>query len=914
MIYIEEKETNKVPGLTSLFISFTPYKKEIENVLIDITLKIYYNRSNIKWNCKDYVWELPLIYCSELIDKLSLYDDIEFKALPIILKNQKFELLNYKTTPYNYQKEAIMFGLNNDSWFLLDDVGLGKALTLDTPVLTITGFKPIRDINVGDILYDELGNETKVTNIYNHKDLNMYNVTFSDGVVISCCEDHLWEVHHHSRSNNKGNFIKKEVLRTAEIIERLNRCKDKKLYIPRCEPINFSKKDLPIDPYLLGCLLGDGGISTSTPYLSTGDQFILDKVNSLLPKYHICKKCNNPSAYNYRILNTQNEFKRNQPNIISRSLKDLNLLGTTSHTKFIPNIYKYSSVDDRLALLQGLLDTDGWISKDNLIQYTSVSKQLTEDVRFIVESLGGIVSWKESKAKYNGKITGQCYSITIKTNNPQELVSLPRKKELLHPRKFIPRRRIVKIEFIGKQDGKCLTVDSPNHLFIINHFIVTHNTLELIYLAEELKFRNHIEHCLIICGINNLKMNWKKEIEKHSKLDCLVLGQRINSRNKLIIGNVNDRVEQLLNPIKEFFIITNIETLREEKIIKALKKNINKIDLIAVDELHCCKTFQSIQSKHLLLTEAKYKVGMTGTLLLNDPLDTYVPLKWIGAEKSNYTIFKNFYCTFAGPSHNILTGFRNIELLKDQISKCSLRRKKDEVLDLPPKSIITEYVEMDNKQAKFYDNIKNGIVEEVDKVQLTTSSLLGMVARLRQATAYPGILTTENISSAKILRACSLVENIVENGGKVVIFSTFKDPVYELEKLLKQYNPLVATGDIDDVTVSQAIDDFQNNDINKVFIGTWQKCGTGITLTRASYLIFIDTPWTNGVFSQCCDRIYRIGTKDSVFIYNLITKDTIDERVLEILEDKKALADYIIDDNLNTKAIESLKKYIQELK
>ena len=73
MIYIEEKETNKVPGLTSLFISFTPYKKEIENVLIDITLKIYYNRSNIKWNCKDYVWELPLIYCSELIDKLSLY-------------------------------------------------------------------------------------------------------------------------------------------------------------------------------------------------------------------------------------------------------------------------------------------------------------------------------------------------------------------------------------------------------------------------------------------------------------------------------------------------------------------------------------------------------------------------------------------------------------------------------------------------------------------------------------------------------------------------------------------------------------------------------------------------------------------------------------------------------------------------
>lgn len=565
MIYIEEKETNKVPGLTSLFISFNPYKKEIENILVNTTFNIYYNKANPKWNCKDNVWELPLIYCTELIDKLSLYDDIEFKTLEENKVLINYELNDYKTKPYEYQKEGILFGLNNDNWFLLDGIGLGKSL-------------------------------------------------------------------------------------------------------------------------------------------------------------------------------------------------------------------------------------------------------------------------------------------------------------------------------------------------------------QLIYIAQELKKRNNIEHCLIICGINNLKMNWKKEIEKHSDLDCLVLGQKINARNKLVIGSVKDRVEQLLNPIKEFFIITNIETLREEKIIKAFKKNINKIDLIAVDELHCCKTFQSIQSKHLLLLESKYKIGMTGTLLLNNPLDTYVPLKWIGKEKSIYTVFKNFYCTFVGPTHNILSGFKNLDLLKYQITQCSLRRKKEDVLDLPPKTIITEYVEMDDKQSTFYNNIKNGIIEEVDKVKLTTTSLLSMVARLRQATAFPGILTTENISSAKILRACTLVENIVENDGKVVIFSTFKDTVYELNKLLQKYNPLVATGDIDDVTISQAIDDFQNNDINKVFIGTWQKCGTGITLTRASYLIFIDTPWTDGVFSQCCDRIYRIGTTDKVFIYNLITKDTIDERVLEILNDKKALSEYIIDDTISPTAIQNLKKYIEELK
>ena len=440
-------------------------------------------------------------------------------------------------------------------------------------------------------------------------------------------------------------------------------------------------------------------------------------------------------------------------------------------------------------------------------------------------------------------------------------------------------------------------------------------TLQLVYLAAELKKHEKIDHCLIICGVNNLKMNWKKEIEKHSNLSCRILGEKINRKGRLVIGSVKERVDQLLKPIKEFFIITNIETLREDEIIKALDKSKNKIDLIALDEAHCCKSSTSQQAKHLLkLNKNKYGIGMTGTLLLNDPLDAYVVLKWLGLEKSSLSTFKYHYCIYTGPFHNILLGFRNIDLLKYQLSKCSLRRTKGQVLELPNKNIIDEYVEMDDRQALFYDNIKNGIIEEVDKVHISTASLLSMVARLRQATAFPGILTTENIQSAKILRACELVQQIVENGDKVVIFSTFKDTVYELGKLLTKYNPLIVTGDTKDSESNKAIDDFQNKEDNKVFIGTWQKCGTGITLTEASYMIFIDTPWTFGVFDQCCDRIYRIGTKKTVFIYNLITKDTIDERVLEILNSKEAISNYVIDDKVDEKSIDSLRKYIQDLK
>ena len=114
--------------------------------------------------------------------------------------------------------------------------------------------------------------------------------------------------------------------------------------------------------------------------------------------------------------------------------------------------------------------------------------------------------------------------------------------------------------------------------------------------------------------------------------------------------------------------------------------------------------------------------------------------------------------------------------------------------------------------------------------------------------------------------------------------------------------------------VNSSINKFQSDPNCKVFIGTWQKCGTGITLTSASYMIFLDTPYTDGVFQQACDRIYRIGTKDPVFIYNLICKNTVDERVLKIVNNKKYLSDYVVDDINNDDVINNLKDYVEELK
>ena len=439
-------------------------------------------------------------------------------------------------------------------------------------------------------------------------------------------------------------------------------------------------------------------------------------------------------------------------------------------------------------------------------------------------------------------------------------------------------------------------------------------TMQIIHIAEELHARGEIEHCLIICGVNTLKTNWKKEIEKHSNLSATILGEKIGKRGGYSIGSVKERVEHLKRKIDEFFIITNVETIRNDDIVTAILKGSNKIDMIVVDEVHCCRSSQSQQGANLLkLSNPRYKIGATGTLIMNNPLDAYLPLKWIGAEHATLTNYKNYYCTFGGNFHNIIVGFKHLDSLKQQIEACSIRRLKDKI-NLPPKTIINEFVDMGDRQSKFYDDIVHGVLDEVDKVEISTSSLLALVSRLRQATACPSVLTSEPIESAKVERAIDLTEQITDAGKKVVIFSTFKETVRILADRLSDLNPLVCTGDTNDKTIERNKELFQTDPSRKVFIATWQKMGTGITLTAASYAIFIDTPWTSAVYNQAQDRVHRIGTSENVTIYDLITTNTIDERVLEILNDKEAIGDFILDDTISRDAVDSLRKYILDLR
>lgn len=438
-------------------------------------------------------------------------------------------------------------------------------------------------------------------------------------------------------------------------------------------------------------------------------------------------------------------------------------------------------------------------------------------------------------------------------------------------------------------------------------------TASIIHLAEELKAQRGLEHCLIICGLATLRANWEKEIKIHSNLSSIVIGKKVNSKGNIVWSTVKERAEQLKNKIDEFFVIINIESIREDCVVEAINNSENKFDMVALDECHKCAGTGSIQSKNLLdLDSATYKVGMTGTLLTNSPLSAMIPLKWIGVEHSTLTNYKAQYCEFGGFGGHEIVGYKNLELLRDEIDSCSLRRTKD-LIDLPPKNIYNEYVEMNDLHRKFYDDVKAGVKEECDKIKLNTNNLLALTTRLRQATSCPSVLTSTDIVSSKIERCIDLVEDIVSQEDKVVVMSAFKEPIYQLEKLLRKYNPLVGTGDMKDQEVSENIDKFQHDSKYKVMLATQSKMGTGVTLNAARYLIMIDEPWTYAIYEQCTDRIHRINNTEPVFIYNLICENTIDETVAKIIDRKKALADYMIDDKEDYETMKALEKYILDL-
>lgn len=470
------------------------------------------------------------------------------------------------------------------------------------------------------------------------------------------------------------------------------------------------------------------------------------------------------------------------------------------------------------------------------------------------------------------------------------------------PKKF--EKYLKMLDIYDEQDADYLSRTKPfEHQMESFNYALTHNKFLLgdeqglgktkqaldIAVARKHKMR----HCLIVCGVNNLKWNWYKEVEIHTNEKAHILGSRVNRKGKTVIGSSAERLADLKQIHDEYFLITNIETLRDKSIQSQIKKMCSDgiIGMTIIDEIHKCKNSQSKQGKAIHCCCSYYRLALTGTPLMNNPVDLYNVLKWLEVENHSLTYFKNLYCEMGGFGGYEIIGYKNLDHLENSLNKNMLRRRKEEVLDLPPKIYTDELLDLDSSQDKLYRDVTNQIIEDIDRIMLLPNPLTELI-RLRQVTSNPNILTSKNITNVKYDRILDILESTTD---KVIIFSNWTKVINPLYIKLSSlgYNPALVTGESKDSILE--MNKFQSDNTCKVILGTTPALGTGYTLTAANTVIFIDEPWSKAIKDQAEDRCHRIGTKGTVNIITLICKDTIDERIHQIIKDKGELSDRIVD-------------------
>lgn len=373
---------------------------------------------------------------------------------------EQWKELNWKGLPVTYggRLDALVKDELGRYW-IVD----WKRLTLKSKVATPSGWKTMEEIKVGDFVIDSHGSPTKVLGEKTWEPDTVYQLIFSDGTSVDCSSDHLWKVH----NNNSG---KSEILSTEQIMKKPN-------YIgysidPIDGPVHFTEvsPNLPLHPYVLGSLIGDGCFTGGTlTYASQSGETV-----EILKKY----------ATTDVIIKDQRPHGANKWQITGpwrNILKDIGLWGKYASEKSIPKDYLFASVEDRILLLQGLCDTDG---NTGMFRWTTTSPQLAKDFCHLVWSLGGTADTTVSKERLhqNGTtINVQQYNVNYTFTTNIEPNQLERKRVGRVVRQRKTRRRIKEVVRTNRQEPmKCIYVDSPDHLFAIENFVLTHNTTSRI--------------------------------------------------------------------------------------------------------------------------------------------------------------------------------------------------------------------------------------------------------------------------------------------------------------------------------------------------------------------------------------------------------------------------------------------------
>ena len=546
--------------------------------------------------------------------------------------------------------------------------GVGKRLDLNTPILTPKGFVPLRDIHVGSVVCGEDGkfyNVVKETPVVNTQ---IHRVHFEDGTYVDCCKDHLWKF---KTLDDVSRHNEWRVETTEQLLQRpIKRGRSYNLCVPVSKAIEFEEKDLPLDPYALGCLLGDGGFTTDNITFTNTEEDVITKV---ITKLSNIVNVTRHGDIQYVFVKKPNE----NTNRLNTIIRELGLRGHNSVTKFIPQQYLLGSVDQRLELLRGLIDTDGSVDNKGHVSFFTSSVILKDNVMYLIRSLGFRCSCSDYDRESNIEYVVRIWS-------DKDIFFTSNKHIQKYNERSIPNRKnyydILKITNIEVLDSftemKCLSVDSPDHTFICGDFIVTHNTWLLVLLGAYAQLNNY----KVCCFITEMSTDLMRD-----RFEAMLFGMMYGnfSYSKFKSGSLDKDVEELYFefldndlPKLEPLIIENATGI--SSVVSVIEKE--KPDLVLIDGTYLMEDEQGAKDDWLRVTHITRDIKKTAKnwhlpIVINTQADKNT------SKKTGPELDSIMYTQSIGQdSDNVLALFRDEVMINDREMGIKVLKQREGVL------------------------------------------------------------------------------------------------------------------------------------------------------------------------------------------------------------------------------------------
>lgn len=872
-------------------------------------------------------------------------DKLKEIIYPKLLAHQAEFLDVYESTRKRYGLKGML---------LAAAPGAGKAQPLYSKLRTPSGWITMGEVQVGDLLSMPDGSIAPVTHIHPQGIKDIYEITFVDGRKARACGEHLWSfIDGHSKPRTKPPVIKT----TLEIKDRLENAGTRNHFIPLTTAVDSKVVVLPLDPYLLGMLLGDGGLRHSVVFTSP-DLELVKSLESALPENCTIRQSKSCDI-DYHIHGTEHGV-----NPMLNQLRELGLHGKYSYEKMIPEIYMNSSKVQRLALLQGMMDTDGTVDDHSTLSYCTTSEIMASQVQYLVRSLGGIarITTKTPTYTHKGiKKTGHlAYNVNIRYPKPSELFRLERKRlkcnDVGQYAGDVLKLSIKSIDYIGEEEAQCITVDHPDHLYITDDYVVTHNSVSGCSIA----LTTNATKVIIISPMNAIHKVWQKTLNKefHVPQDPYVYKDSPNQ----------------FQPQKKWHIF-HYEAL--DKAVELGKLFRNEKVCIIIDECHNFNEIKSMRTQRLMdlgtVTNSHDILWMSGTPVKALGFETIPLLKSIDPlfDEATENAFRKMFGKDAKRTLDILA--HRLGLISHNVPKSEFMSEQPiyetikvkmpnaDRYTLPELSKVmgafidqrTAYYK-DNKakyQAVYdqcieihrqtlrtpqqvaafkeyqaavqhlvrngFDNKRDGDIavltnkyeknvihpslpQELRKPFANAKSVIKYVELKVRGECLGRILTKERIQCHVDMLAYIDFNSLI-NGvkKKTLIFTNYVAVVDQCAITLEKqgFKPLKVYADTNS-ELNSMINRFEKDpDINPL-VATYDSLSTAVPLTMANGVIFLNNPWRSYIKEQAIARAWRVGQDAQVYGFDIIldtgSVPNISSRSLDIMQWSKDQVDRIM--------------------